>query len=211
MKVKVCGITRLEQLQALESAGADFAGLIFYPLSKRFAGEKLRDMRQQIKETSIKKVGVFVNEELGSVLGYIQEYGLYAVQLHGDEEPAYCKRLMEEAQVIKVFRLRSDSNIQAMVAPFLTSCHRFLFDTDTEGYGGSGRKFDWDLLRTGAITKAFYLSGGIGPDDVARLREFSHPCLETVDINSSFEIEPGIKDLEQVSHFIEKVKSRQSS
>lgn len=211
MKVKVCGITAVEQLKALKETGADFAGLIFYRGSKRFAGVKLCNAMEEVKRIPIKKIGVFVNEPLQSVLGSIISYGLHSVQLHGDESPGYCKALMKDTTVIKVFRLGGEEEVDTLVEPFLDSCHFFLFDTATKDYGGSGRKFNWDVLAKAAIRKPFFLSGGIGTGDLESLRLFQHPCLEAVDINSSFEIEPGVKDLSKVALFIEEIKGRQRS
>ena len=211
MKVKVCGITRVEQLKALEEAGADYGGLIFYPGSKRYAGTRLADVQEDVKRIAIKKVGVFVNEPLDSVFDYIKDYGLHAVQLHGDENPAYCKRLMQEASVIKVFRLAGEVDVDDLLAPYLHSCHYFLFDTETKDYGGSGRKFNWAVLAKAVIGKPFFLSGGIGAGDVESLRAFQHPWLIAVDINSSFETEPGVKDLATVSFFIQELKGKGNS
>jgi phosphoribosylanthranilate isomerase len=211
MKVKVCGITRVEQLKGLQEAGADYAGLILYQGSKRFAGLQLRDAMEEIKSIPIKKIGVFVNEALESVLRYIQEYGLHAVQLHGDESPEYCKALMEATTVIKVFRLVGDEDLEIMLEPFQDTCHYFLFDTATKEYGGSGRKFRWEVVEKAVIGKPFFLSGGIGTGDVESIRSFRHKWLEAVDINSSFEIEPGVKDLSKVSFFIKEVKGAEQS
>ena len=207
MKVKVCGITRVDQLNELHEAGADYAGLIFYPGSKRFAGLKLREAQEEIKGIPIKKIGVFVNEELQSVLRYIKEFGLYAVQLHGEENPGYCKCLMAEVTVIKVFRLEGEEDVDALLQPFLDACHYYLFDTASKDYGGSGRKFNWEVVEKAVIGKPFFLSGGIAAGDVESLRAFRHKWLEAVDINSSFESQPGVKDLYKVSSFISEIKA----
>ena len=202
MKVKVCGITTAEQLQQLESLGVDFAGLIFYEGSKRYAHGKLSNKQSYIKDIGIKKVGVFVNADLDFINGLIQEYDLAAVQLHGDETPAFCNSLKDRIEVIKVFRISdTTSNLDALIAPFQESCHYFLFDTDTTSYGGSGKRFDWSVLESATINKPFFLSGGIGPDDMGILKSFKHPFLHAADINSRFETSPGIKDLELVKRF----------
>jgi phosphoribosylanthranilate isomerase len=207
MKCKVCGITRLEQLQSLETLGADYAGLIFYEGSKRFVGERKEEEKKEMKNSAIKKVGVFVNATYETVLKAIKEYGLYAVQLHGDETDEFCLELMDKVKVIKVFRVKDEAGIDEMVKPFEAVCHYFLFDTDTDAYGGSGKRFDWSLLQKAKVGKPFFLSGGIGPEDKERLRAFRHPHLYAVDVNSKFEIEPGVKDLKKVEAFLTRLKN----
>src|SRR5690349_9402466 len=105
MKVKVCGITSLEQMQHLQQMGVDYAGLIFYEGSKRYAADKLANQKSEIKKSKIKKAGVFVNADYPTILKAIEDYGLTAVQLHGDETDAFCFQLMDKVQVIKVFRI----------------------------------------------------------------------------------------------------------
>jgi phosphoribosylanthranilate isomerase len=202
MKLKVCGITMLEQLQQLEQLGADYAGMIFFEGSKRYMGDKLSGSSEAIRKTSIKKVGVFVNTELEVIEQAIKDYGLYAVQLHGDETDEFCLELMDKAKVIKVFRIAAEASIDALVDPFQAACHYFLFDTDTVSFGGSGKQFDWALLERAAIGKPFFLSGGIGPNEVEKIKIFQHPYLYAIDVNSRFEVEPGVKDMEGVKQFI---------
>lgn len=202
MKVKVCGMTRLEQLRQLQELGVDYAGLIFFAGSKRYAGEALKDEQAAIRELTIKRVGVFVNTELEVIQQAIADYGLTAVQLHGDETDEFCLELMDKAKVIKVFRIGGEVAIDSLVAPFQNACHYFLFDTDTSSYGGSGKQFDWDILKEASIGKPFFLSGGIGPADAEKVKAFQHPYLYAVDINSRFETDPGVKDMDKVKQFI---------
>lgn len=206
MKVKVCGITSVAQLGALQSMGADYAGFIFYQKSARYAGEKLEAHQKEIGTFAIQKVGVFVNEELEEVKRKIRRFHLAAVQLHGDEDAPYCKELMQHTQVIKVFRLKDDTDIEKETAPFMDASHYFLFDTDTKDYGGSGRQFNWNVLQSAAINKPFFLSGGIGADDVEKIKAFQHPFLYGVDVNSRFEVAPGIKKMDVVQQFLKDVK-----
>lgn len=202
MKIKVCGITQLEQLRQLQELGVDYAGLIFFEGSKRYAGEVLKEDREAIRSLAIKRVGVFVNTELAVIRQAIADYGLSAVQLHGDETDEFCLELMDKVKVIKVFRIGGEVAIDTLTEPFLNVCHYFLFDTDTSSYGGSGKQFDWSVLREAAIGKPFFLSGGIGPSDVEKIRAFQHPFFYAVDVNSRFETEPGVKDLEKVKQFL---------
>ncbi|ANE49828.1 phosphoribosylanthranilate isomerase [Flavisolibacter tropicus] len=207
MKIKVCGITTVEQLQTLQELGVDYAGMIFYDKSKRFAGDKLEDERPLVNALDIARVGVFVNTEMDVVQKAIQDYSLTAVQLHGDETDAFCLDLMDKVQVIKVFRVAGQKDIDGLVAPFQEVCHYFLFDTDTAAYGGSGQQFDWRVLECAGINKPFFLSGGIGLEDVEKLKTFHHPYLYAVDVNSRFEIAPGIKDMNKVAHFIKQLNA----
>lgn len=202
MKVKVCGITRLEQLQQLQELGVDYAGMIFFEGSKRFAGDALQEDQEAIRALSIKRVGVFVNTELEIIEKAIADYGLTAVQLHGDETDEFCLELMDKAKVIKVFRMGGEAAIDELVEPFQAACHYFLFDTDTASFGGSGKQFDWSVLQEAHIGKPFFLSGGIGPEDADKVKAFQHPYFYAVDVNSRFETEPGVKDMEKVKQFI---------
>lgn len=202
MKIKVCGINSLEQLQQLGQIGADYAGLIFFEGSKRYVGDKLQQVQDAVRNTSIRKVGVFVNQELEVIDLAIRDYGLHAVQLHGDETDEFCLELMDKVKVIKVFRIGSEADIDKLVAPFQEACHYFLFDTDTDAFGGSGKQFDWSLLEGATIGKPFFLSGGIGPNDTEKIKALQHPYLYAIDVNSRFEVEPGVKDMEKVQQFI---------
>ena len=202
MKIKVCGITSIEQMQALAHLGVDYAGLIFYSKSARYAGEKLAGLKEEIKAIGIKKVGVFVNESSEEVERKIKDFDLAAVQLHGDEDVAYCKALMPHAEVIKVFRIKDEPDLQMLIEPFKEACHYFLFDTDTKGYGGSGKSFDWNKLENVTIGKPFFLSGGIGLEDVEKIKMFQNPFVYAVDVNSRFETAPGVKDMRAVENFI---------
>src|SRR5687768_12937745 len=105
MKLKVCGITSLAQLQDLHLLGVDYAGLIFYEGSKRYAGQKIASDAAAIRDVPIKKIGVFVNESKDQILQTIRNFGLWGVQLHGAETAAFCKELMVHTTVIKVFRM----------------------------------------------------------------------------------------------------------
>ena len=208
MKIKVCGITGVEQMRALEALGIDYAGLIFYPKSARYAGEKLESSKEQIKAIPIAKVGVFVNEKEDEVKRKIKDFDLAAVQLHGDEDAAYCKALMPYAEVIKVFRISGEEDIKTLIQPFGDACHYFLFDTDTKMYGGSGKSFDWNRLENVSIGKPFFLSGGIGPEDAEKIKMFQNPFMYAVDVNSRFETAPGIKNMTAVENFISDLKQK---
>jgi phosphoribosylanthranilate isomerase len=205
MKIKVCGITSFQQLEALDNLGADFAGFIFYKASKRFVGEKLADDKAGIKKLRIQKVGVFVNEEIETIEEAVSEYGLQYVQLHGDESPLFCKEVEAFVPVIKAIRVGPGRNPADESDAFKDACSYFLFDTDSKGYGGTGVQFNWSELNPIRIRQPFFLSGGIGPDEVSALKSFNHPQLFAVDVNSRFETGPGVKDLDKVNEFIKEM------
>ena len=205
MRIKVCGMTQPDQLDQLAEANVNFAGFIFYPKSPRYV---LRQMTtsQIRKENRLNKVGVFVNAGTEDVLHIVDECRLHMVQLHGDETPKYCERMADYVSVVKAFRLSDNDNIEWMIRPYMDACDMFMFDTMGAGYGGTGKKFDWNLLKDAEIGKPFFLSGGIEPGDEDALKRFSTEpvakSLFAIDINSRFEISPGLKDMEKVSQFV---------
>ena len=204
MQIKVCGITNIEQATALQTMVVQYIGFIFYPSSKRYVLEKLSlaDLAN-FKPVGVKKVGVFVNESLDQLLQIVQAAGLDIVQLHGDETPAYCAAVREKVKTIKVFR------VGAIVPDFVAyeeSVDYFLFDTDSVLYGGTGQHFNWELIKGSIIPKPFFLSGGIGPNDIQGIQVMEKTkagkSLLALDINSQFELAPGVKDLEKIKIFI---------
>ncbi len=205
MRVKVCGITQEEQFNKLHSIGATFGGLIFYPKSPRYV---LRHMttNQIKKENNINKVGVFVNAAIEEVLQMVDECRLHMVQLHGDESPRYCEKIADYISVVKAFRISETDNIGWRIQEFMGVCDMFLFDTEGAGYGGTGKKFNWEKLNNVMVGKPYFLSGGIEPADVPHLKTFAQrpeaKALFAIDINSKFEVAPGIKDLDKVQQFI---------
>lgn len=230
MKIKVCGITSIEQLQQLDAIGVDFAGMIFYEKSARFVADKLKDHRAAILGLNLQRVGVFVNAKENSIVQAIKDYGLDYVQLHGDESPDFCKEVQQFAPVIKAIRIVDETNLQHELDIYKDVCTYFLFDkgssltppeakeaagaqsqpieSSSSGgqYGGTGKKFDWQLLQTATIPKPFFLSGGIGEEDATDIISFQHPQLYSVDVNSRFETSAGVKDLEKVEAFITTLK-----
>jgi phosphoribosylanthranilate isomerase len=216
MNIKVCGITEMKQINQLDGLDIDFAGLIFYRESLRYVGDKELKNELRKRDLDLKKVGVFVNPEMIDVLDAIDDYKLDVVQLHGDESPEMCEDLSSEVEVIKAFRISGNENIDKLVAPYDSVCDYYLFDTKAytsplgggwEGaFGGTGVQFDWDILKKAKIEKPFFLSGGIGLEDAAKVRAFTHPDFFGVDINSKFETEPGIKDMGKILQFKQQMK-----
>ncbi|MBC7688448.1 MAG: phosphoribosylanthranilate isomerase, partial [Aquabacterium sp.] len=162
MRVKVCGITQADQLAMLPDVGATFGGLIFYPKSPRYV---LRHMTtsQIKKENNTNKVGVFVNAAIEDVLQMVDECRLHMVQLHGDETARYCEKIADYISVVKAFRISDTDNIGWRIKEYMDVCDMFMFDTEGAGYGGTGKKFNWDKLDGVAVGKPYFLSGGIEP------------------------------------------------
>jgi phosphoribosylanthranilate isomerase len=210
MNIKVCGITQFKQLQQLEALNIDFAGLIFYKDSPRYMGDKITGKQIKDADFDIKKVGVFVDPGYSELLDAIDEYGLDIVQLHGNETPEMCEELSAEVEVIKAFRIPGDKaiDIDEMVADYDAVCDYYLFDTAglKESFGGTGKQFDWGILKKAKIEKPFFLSGGIGSDDAAKVKAFSHPDFFAVDVNSKFELSPGLKDMAAILKFLQAFK-----
>lgn len=204
MQIKVCGITDIEQAQALEALGVQYIGFIFYPASKRYVLERmsLNDLGQ-FKPAAAKKVGVFVNAPLEELLQIVAAGGLDMVQLHGDETPDYCASVRAKVSTVKVFRVGA---AVPDFAPYETVVDYFLFDTDSALYGGTGHHFNWELIKGSTIPKPYFLSGGIGPNDIQGVQVMEQTkagkTLHALDINSQFELEPGIKNLEKIKTFI---------
>jgi phosphoribosylanthranilate isomerase len=209
MRIKVCGMTKAEQVYQLDALGVSFAGFIFYQKSKRYVLQHMPFSEIKSIKGRINKVGVFVNAEPDELLRTVDECGLYLVQLHGDESPRYCERIANYVTVVKAFRLSDGDSIAWSIRNYMDVVDMFLFDTEGAGYGGTGKKFDWEMLRGANIEKPFFLSGGIEPGDVKALREFkTTPVAKDLfctDINSRFEVTPGIKDIEKVKTFVEQL------
>ena len=199
----------LEQVEKLPGIGATFAGFIFYPKSPRYVFRHMTSA--QIKKiNTINKVGVFVNASVEEVLLMVDECRLHMVQLHGDESPKYCERIADYVSVVKAFRLSDNDSIDWMIKPYMDVCDMFMFDTMGSGYGGTGKKFDWNILKGHNIGKPFFLSGGIQPEDTKSLKDFQEEpvsrALFAIDINSKFETSPGVKDLKLVENFIDELR-----
>lgn len=209
MNIKVCGITTMKQLQQLDGLEIDFAGLNFYKGSVRYIGDKITGKEIQNADFDIKKVGVFVNTGYDEIMRTVEEYNLDIIQLHGNEKPDLCSALSEDIEVIKVFRIDATTkNVDELLKDFDDVCDYYLFDAggQKETLGGSGVKFDWDLLVKAKIEKPFFLSGGIGPDDTAKIKAFKHPDFFAIDINSKFETAPGVKDMGKILKFVKDLR-----
>jgi phosphoribosylanthranilate isomerase len=209
MRIKVCGMTGLGQIRALDAMGVEFAGLIFYPKSPRYVKRfHLSAIDLKREKLQINRIGVFVNAEADEILRTVDEWRLHMVQLHGDETPKFCEHISNNITTVKAFRIGPDENIDWKIHPYREAADMFLFDTVGVNYGGTGQQFDWSLLGKAAIRKPFFLSGGIGPDDADRVKAFAaeHKDLFAADVNSRFESSPGVKDMELLRNFVEQLK-----
>jgi phosphoribosylanthranilate isomerase len=210
MRVKVCGMTDAEQVQQLDWLGVEFCGFIFYPKSQRYVFKHMPASSIKKIKGNINKVGVFVNAYEEDILKTVDDCGLYLVQLHGDETPRQCEKIANYVTVIKAFRISETDNILWKIKDYIDVVDMFLFDTEGVGYGGTGKKFNWEMLKGLNIRKPFFLSGGIEPTDVNQLQQFSKDSvakdLFSIDINSKFEISPGVKDIKMVENFVNEIK-----
>ena len=206
MRIKVCGNTSLKQMHQLGELGVQFAGMIFYHKSPRFVMRHLKGFEVKKEKLKVFKIGVFVNSGYDEVMNHVDNFGLDMVQLHGDETPYFCERMSNYISVVKAFRITETDNIEWKIKNFYNDTDMFLFDTEGVGYGGTGHKFNWDKLKGLNIDKPFFIGGGISPEDPRLLLEFARDPvakdLFAVDINSKFEISPGVKDMVKVKQFV---------
>jgi phosphoribosylanthranilate isomerase len=209
MNIKVCGNTLPEQVNALDEMGITFAGFIFYPKSPRYMAQKIIPEKMKQIRGKIIKVGVFVNPTYEEVKKTVDDCRLDMVQLHGDETPKFCEKIADYISVIKAFRLSENDSLEWMTRPYVEVCDFFMFDTLGAGYGGTGKKFDWGVLQKTPPLKPYFLSGGIEPGDEENLIDFmktpAGEKLFSIDINSRFEITPGVKDINKIRGFGEKI------
>jgi len=193
-----------QNLKDISQLNIDMVGFNFYKPSARYVQEILHQA-----SPCIKNVGVFVNASIEDIIDKKEIYHLNYAQLHGDESPEFAAEVSKIIPVIKVFRI--DENFDSKILMDFDFCDIFLFDTASKNYGGSGRKFNWNLLNGFDINSPFMLSGGIGPDDIDELLQFDHPKYIGIDVNSKFEISSGVKDVEMVKMFVSSVKKDISS
>lgn len=199
--IKVCGLRDADNIYAVEQAGANWLGFIFYSKSKRCV-EKV----PSYLSVDAKRVGVFVNESIFFIMDKVNSFSLDIVQLHGDESPQLCQQLHnKQIEVMKAFGVTTELPAEK-IAQYEGCCDYFLFDTKNINYGGSGEKFNWQILKDYQGNTPFLLSGGIGPDDVQAVCEFSHPMCVGVDLNSQFEHSAGNKNTQSIDQFIKSIK-----
>jgi phosphoribosylanthranilate isomerase len=202
MKLKVCGMREPDNIrQLVGQIQPDWMGLIFHPASPRYVDSIAAE---QIREIKVSKVGVFVNAVVSEIEEKIQDFGLSTLQLHGGETVDIVSEIKEKTglEIFKVFSVDEHIRWDSMEA-FLPYVDYFLFDTFTKSYGGSGKTFNWQLLQDYPFDKPFLLSGGINIDHIDAILNLKSSVSQMagVDINSKFEIKPGLKDVNIISEF----------
>jgi phosphoribosylanthranilate isomerase len=206
LTVKICGMRESDNIMAAAELEPEIMGFIFYPKSPRFAGELLKPDILSLLPQNITKAGVFVNADYRTISETIKKYSLEIVQLHGDESPDLCFRLKETGiRVIKAFSLNENSGFISM-SQYIQCTDYFLFDSFTSDRGGSGQKFDWKKVDDYDLGHPFFLSGGISPDDATVISGINSPSFYGVDLNSRFEIEPGLKNIEKLKVFLKELR-----
>ena len=242
VRLKICGMKYPDNILDIVSLQPDYLGFIFYEKSSRFFSGTIPSLPENIK-----KVGVFVNASKDEIVEKVEKHSLDLVQLHGEETPEFCKELraclVERSRnpdsnhmssraklrdneiptfagIIKAFPIKDHFNFD-LLKPYESVCDYFLFDTKGKDPGGNGYTFDWEILQNYPSTKPYFLSGGIGLEEVKNVQEFLRlPVRQTgrhsqdnrdqyciaIDVNSKFEIEPGLKDLEKLKVFKKEIK-----
>lgn len=207
VKLKVCGMKDVDNMRLLAGLRPDYVGFICYPLSSRYVGDTPQPELAAAVPAGTLKVGVFVDAKLEEVATFVEKLDLDLLQLHGSESPQLIGELkiqFPQIEIIKAIAVEGSDSFSA-IGGYADCVDFFLFDTKADGYGGSGRKFNWSLLNEIEMSKPWFISGGIGPSDGQLVRELGNQYknLFAVDINSQFEKSPGVKDIKMVKGFIE--------
>lgn len=206
LKIKICGICEPGNLIEISKLKPDLMGFIFYSHSTRYVAGRLDPEIIAEFLPGIRKAGVFVNADFEAITETSKKYLLDIVQLHGNESPALCCQLRETGiEVIKAFNIKEINDFRPY-SEFIPYTNYLLFDSFTPDYGGSGNKFDWKILDKYDLGHPFFLSGGITPRDVNNIREITNPAFYGVDLNSRFEIKPGLKDIKILNKFISDIR-----
>jgi len=201
MKIKVCGMKIQSNISGVAMLQPGYMGFICYPQSPRYMADMLYiDVPEEIVKT-----GVFVNESAERIIRLIDKYNFDAIQLHGNESPEFSESFMDKVTVIKAFGVDRDFDF-AQLEPYEVSVDYFLFDTKTDKHGGSGQSFDWSLLDQYKMDIPFFLSGGLSLENLEEVKQIKHPQFYGVDLNSKFEIEPGLKDIDKLKKAFEILK-----
>lgn len=207
LKLKICGMKVPANILEVAALQPDYMGFIFYKQSKRYAGRISAELMRELP-LNVKKTGVFVDESMSVAAKLVTEFGFSAVQLHGTETAEYCLKLKQilplEAEIIKAFGVDERFDF-AQLKGYEAAADYFLFDTQTPGHGGSGKVFDWSLLEGYELDKPYFLSGGIGPEHAGDISRVKDKRLYAIDVNSRFELEPGLKQIDKLNDFKNKL------
>ena len=202
MIIKVCGMRDADNIREVEALGIDLMGFIFWPKSSRYVTE-----RPAYLPTQCKRVGVFVNEDIEKMKHIAEEYALDFIQLHGSESPeqiSHLSPLISHLSIIKAFNIATTEDLKTTEL-YEGAVDYFLFDTKGKSVGGNGEKFDWSVLEAYHGETPFLLSGGIGLDDAERVKAICHPKCVGIDLNSKFEVELALKDIQKLKTFLEQL------
>ena len=209
-----------DNIRDISALGVDMIGLIFYPPSPRYVQQFssgagiIPDYAPDMGKTPL-RVGVFVDDMPQNIVTRVYNYKLDYIQLHGNEPRETLENLRAtidpdikpKIKIIKAISVSSAEDIKKY-KEYVGAADLFLFDTKCKTVGGSGEQFDWQVLQAYDGDVPFLLSGGIGPDDAERIKNFHHPKCIGIDLNSKFEIEPALKDVEKLKQFLVKVKKK---
>ncbi len=206
MKLKICGMKYPDNLAEVAQLQPDYLGFIFYEKSPRYMADTLSPEVVQLVSASIQRVGVFVNATTEFMQEKATRYGLQALQLHGHEAPEQCYELQQAGYVIiKAISIGREGFTLDQVVPYQPYVDFFLFNTQGKQPGGNGLTFDWNVLKNYAFDTPFFLSGGIGPEEITAIRQLTLPRLYGLDVNSRFETEAGRKDTDKLATFMTRV------
>lgn len=200
MIIKVCGMRDADNIRATEQLGVDWLGFIFWPNSSRYVATLPAYL-----PSAAKRVGVFVDASIEDVTNKASDYQLDIIQLHGHESREYVGEIRNRGLIVMKAISISNRDDIATSKVYEGIANYFLFDTKCKTVGGSGEHFDWSVLNAYEGSTPFLLSGGIGPDDVERVRKFCHPECIGIDLNSRFEISPALKDINKLKQFIQQL------
>ena len=206
MRLKICGMREAGNIRRLLALQPDYMGFIFYEKSSRFVGNELDEDLLKSFPFTTRKVGVFVNATAAYILEMYKKYELDYVQLHGEELPDFCKNLKHKGvNIIKAFSVDKDFNF-GKLQNYKPYCDFFLFDTKGEQRGGNGITFDWTILNKYDNEKPFFLAGGIDLENANNALEIKGLKIHSLDVNSKFEISPGLKNIEKLEELMSIIK-----
>ncbi|MGB7528840.1 phosphoribosylanthranilate isomerase [Sphingobacterium cellulitidis] len=205
--IKVCGMKEPDNISQLLELPIHYIGHIFYQKSARYVG----DLANLDISKNIKKTGVFVNSSIAEILESVNRLSLKAVQLHGDETAEMASALKSEGlEVIKAFGIDEEFDWKQLES-FVDHVDFFLFDSKSPAYGGTGKAFNWQKLKEYPFEKPYFLSGGLSLDNLEEAINFEDKRLVGLDLNSKFEIEPGLKDIEKLKLALKTIRNEQIS
>lgn len=209
LRIKVCGMRDTANIVKIMNLNIHYLGFIFYPKSPRFVSDLNKETLNSIPK-EIEKVGVFVNENIETLIEVSDKYGFSYIQLHGNESQEYCELLLNKRPLLKLIKAINVSTKEDFenIKRYESTCNYLLFDTKTQVAGGSGKKFDWDILDSYTGKLPFFLSGGISMEDADLIKDICHPQLYALDLNSRFETTPAIKSSELLNKFLIQLKNK---